>query len=128
MTVQNNLLEYIRDYYNKREKNDVIRQIRIKEKYRDIIEGISEDILKEIKLKDIIALPIEKIGRESFKEIIQRENERKNRLNNVSYTKAYKCYKCGNNETTVIYVQTRSSDEPMTAFITCVHCKNQFKN
>ena len=39
----------------------------------------------------------------------------------------YKCKKCGGKRTIQHEQQTRSADEPMTLFITCVDCKNTWK-
>lgn len=128
MSYEKELEEYVTKYYETREKNEDLRKIRIREKLRDILDGINNNSIDNMEFENMISLPIETIGRKSFIAIIKKNEERDTRLKNVSYTKAYKCYKCGNNDTTVVYVQTRSSDEPMTAFITCVHCKNQFKN
>ena len=40
----------------------------------------------------------------------------------------FKCPKCKSKKTTYYSIQLRSSDEPMTNFITCVSCKNRWKN
>jgi DNA-directed RNA polymerase subunit M/transcription elongation factor TFIIS len=39
----------------------------------------------------------------------------------------FQCKKCSSKKTTYYSVQTRSSDEPMTNFITCSACKNRWK-
>ena len=39
----------------------------------------------------------------------------------------YKCRRCGGKKTVQREQQTRSADEPMTIFITCVNCKNTWK-
>lgn len=39
----------------------------------------------------------------------------------------YKCRNCGQKRTVQHEQQTRSADEPMTIFITCVNCKNTWK-
>lgn len=39
----------------------------------------------------------------------------------------FQCKKCGSKRTTYYSLQTRSSDEPMTNFITCVECNNRWK-
>lgn len=39
----------------------------------------------------------------------------------------YKCKKCGGDKTTQTEMQTRSADEPMTVFITCVDCGNSWR-
>ena len=35
--------------------------------------------------------------------------------------------KCGSRNTTFYEMQTRSADEPMTQFITCLDCKNKWR-
>ncbi|KAJ4822660.1 hypothetical protein Tsubulata_002072 [Turnera subulata] len=42
-------------------------------------------------------------------------------------TDQFKCGKCGKRETTYYQLQTRSADEPMTSYITCVSCRNRWK-
>ncbi|KAG9303669.1 hypothetical protein G9A89_018566 [Geosiphon pyriformis] len=42
-------------------------------------------------------------------------------------TDAFKCGKCGQRKTTYYQMQTRSADEPMTTFVTCVNCNNRWK-
>ena len=39
----------------------------------------------------------------------------------------FQCKKCKSRKTTYYSLQTRSSDEPMTNFITCIECKNRWK-
>lgn len=39
----------------------------------------------------------------------------------------FKCGRCKSLKTTYYSLQTRSSDEPMTCFVTCTDCKNRWK-
>ena len=42
-------------------------------------------------------------------------------------TDQFKCSKCKQRKTTFYQLQTRSADEPMTTFVTCVNCGNRWK-
>ncbi|PSS33244.1 Transcription elongation factor TFIIS like [Actinidia chinensis var. chinensis] len=42
-------------------------------------------------------------------------------------TDQFKCSKCGKKETAYHQMQTRSADEPMTTFVTCVTCGKNWK-
>lgn len=42
-------------------------------------------------------------------------------------TDQFKCGRCGQRQTTYYQLQTRSADEPMTTFVTCVNCNNHWK-
>jgi len=39
----------------------------------------------------------------------------------------FKCKKCKSYKTTYYQMQTRSADEPMTTYVTCLNCNNRFK-
>ena len=42
-------------------------------------------------------------------------------------TDQFRCGKCGQRKTTYHQMQTRSADEPMTTYVTCVNCNNHWK-
>jgi transcription elongation factor S-II len=42
-------------------------------------------------------------------------------------TDMFKCGKCQKRRTTYFQMQTRSADEPMTTFVTCINCDNRWK-
>jgi transcription elongation factor S-II len=42
-------------------------------------------------------------------------------------TDIFKCGKCHKRNCTYFQMQTRSSDEPMTTFVTCLECSNRWK-
>jgi len=39
----------------------------------------------------------------------------------------FKCGKCKKNKTTYYQLQTRSADEPMTTYVTCLNCNKNWK-
>ena len=42
-------------------------------------------------------------------------------------TSIFKCGKCRKNNCNYFQMQTRSADEPMTTFVTCLNCNNRWK-
>ena len=42
-------------------------------------------------------------------------------------TDNFTCYKCKSKECSYYQLQTRSADEPMTTFVTCIKCGNRWK-
>lgn len=42
-------------------------------------------------------------------------------------TDDFKCFKCKSKKCTFYQLQTRSADEPMTTFVTCLECGNRWK-
>tara|TARA_B100001057_G_C22481460_1_gene806615 strand:+ start:194 stop:703 length:510 start_codon:yes stop_codon:yes gene_type:complete len=42
-------------------------------------------------------------------------------------TDNFTCYKCKSHECSYYQLQTRSADEPMTTFVTCIKCGNRWK-
>lgn len=49
------------------------------------------------------------------------------RENNIAYSSAYQCSKCKESKCKISQAQTRSADEPMTTFVTCLVCHHTFK-
>ena len=57
------------------------------------------------------------------------ESLRKEALNtdDPNYEGLFKCNRCKSKKTTYYQMQTRSADEPMTTFVTCINCSNRWK-
>jgi len=67
---------------------------------------------------------------EIWKEILDREILRTKSAYEpqaVAMTDRYTCGKCKKNRCSYYELQTRSADEPMTMFITCLHCGHRWK-
>jgi transcription elongation factor S-II len=43
------------------------------------------------------------------------------------YTGMFRCGKCKSMKTTYYQMQTRSADEPLTTYVTCMNCMNRWK-
>jgi transcription elongation factor S-II len=85
---------------------------------------------KEIKAEDISKLSVYEIHPDNWKELIDNKIKRdrmKFDIKPESMTDRYKCRKCGSRKCSYYEMQTRSADEPMTQFFTCLDCKNKWK-
>ena len=85
---------------------------------------------KNIKPEDVGKLSVYDIYPDNWKELLNIKSKRdkiKYELKPEAMTTLFKCRKCGSRETSYYEVQTRSADEPMTQFITCLSCNNRWK-
>ena len=65
-----------------------------------------------------------------WKHLIEAKIKRDKNLGEIDISAAtdeFKCYKCKKRLCTYYQLQTRSADEPMTTFITCLSCGNRWK-
>jgi len=60
-------------------------------------------------------------------EIKSKQDKLKYELKPEAMTDMFKCRKCGSRSTSYYELQTRSADEPMTQFITCLECSTRWK-
>ena len=90
-----------------------------------------DNILKgKIKPEEIGRLSVYDIFPDNWKELLNIKSKRdkiKYELKPEAMTNLFKCHKCGSRETSYYEVQTRSADEPMTTFVTCLNCGNRWK-
>ena len=95
----------------------------------------NKGFLKKLKDGSILAdnigtLSVYDIYPDNWKELLNAKSKRdkiKYELKPEAMTNLFKCHKCGSRETSYYEVQTRSADEPMTQFITCLNCYNHWK-
>jgi transcription elongation factor S-II len=57
----------------------------------------------------------------------RKKMEALSRDRNQEGTSMFRCGKCKKNNCTYFQLQTRSADEPMTTFVTCLNCDNRWK-
>ena len=72
----------------------------------------------------------QEFNHERWAELIDAKSKRdKNKFETTiaASTDTYTCRKCKNNQCTYYQMQTRSADEPMTLYISCVCCGNRWK-
>ena len=85
----------------------------------NLLERISQN---EVDITKICDLPPHTLIPEKWKDIIEKKNVTKHKLENLATTDNYKCPKCKKRKCTVSQVQTRSADEPMTTLVKCLEC------
>jgi DNA-directed RNA polymerase subunit M/transcription elongation factor TFIIS len=121
--------------------NDIFRNLYLS-KVRSIYSNLKRDsyiqnknfltlvINDKIDIKNIANMSIYDIFPENWKKILELKSKKdklKYELKPEAMTDAFKCRKCSSRSTSYYEVQTRSADEPMTQFITCLNCNNRWK-
>jgi DNA-directed RNA polymerase subunit M/transcription elongation factor TFIIS len=109
------------------------------QKLRYIINNLDENnkrinnkTLKKSLLKNkidpyfIAFLSPSQINPASWKNELDKEQMINEARNNIKTTDLYQCYKCKGRRCTTSQRQTRSADEPMTIFVTCLDCYNSW--
>ena len=84
----------------------------------------------EIECKTIGEFTHQDMYNDNWKELIEamiERNKHKYENNKEGVSQEFKCGRCKKRETKYTQVQTRSADEPMTTFVTCVNCGNHWK-
>ena len=67
---------------------------------------------------------------EKWNKLVEAKIERDTNATKVDYSAAtddFTCWKCKGNKCRYYQMQTRSADEPMTTFVTCLSCANRWK-
>lgn len=94
-------------------------------------EKLLERLLREDFMPHEVAnMTPEEMFPEIWKDIIDKENLRKKEAYEpqaTAMTDVYTCGKCKKNKCSYYELQTRSADEPMTMFVTCLHCGHRWK-
>ena len=84
----------------------------------------------ELKLFEIPYLTPQEMYPENWQELADRLLIREQKLlegDKGSATDKFKCHRCGKRECTYYEMQTRSADEPMTIFISCLNCGKRWR-
>ncbi len=108
---------------------------KVNELIQNIKEGSSVDnrtllaqILKgEHDPQTIAFMTPQEIHPERWSEIVRKNELRDYKKKNMAATDAYLCRKCHERRCQVMQLQTRSADEPMTIFVTCLVCGSTWK-
>ena len=84
----------------------------------------------EITFENLPSLSPQEMFPENWKELADRQAIREQKLlegNKGMATDRYKCGRCGKRECSYYEMQTRSADEPMTIFISCLNCGKRWR-
>jgi transcription elongation factor S-II len=85
---------------------------------------------KQIKSHEVAFMTHQELNPEKWAELIdkkQKEDKNKYEVDIQAATDTFTCRKCKSKKCTYTQVQTRSADEPMTTFVTCINCGNRWK-
>jgi transcription elongation factor S-II len=85
---------------------------------------------KEFSLESIATMSAYDLFPEHWRESADRQLIRVQKIlegNKSRATDEYKCHRCNKRECTYYEMQTRSADEPMTIFITCLNCGKRWR-
>ena len=99
----------------------------------DPSSSVKNDYLKDaiindkIKCESVAFLKPEELFPKNWKNIIDKNKLRKYKKENIATTDLYQCGKCKERKCTVMQMQTRSADEPMTTIVDCLICGHRFK-
>lgn len=104
---------------------------RLRSVYINLNSFILELVKNEtIKSHTIAFMTHQEMQPEKWKDLIDAKSTRdKNKfeVNLEAATDTFTCRKCKGNKCTYYQMQTRSADEPMTTFVTCIECSNRWK-
>lgn len=108
------------------------------DKFGDIYMNLEDDsylqnktlkpalLSRQLKARFIAFMSPEQIHPEKWTSVLKKRQYRIDKEQNMATTDLYKCYKCGEKKCKVTQLQTRSADEAVTTFITCMVCYNTF--
>ena len=85
---------------------------------------------KEFKAHELAFMTHQDIAPDKWKELLELQkikDENKFTDKIEASTDDFTCYKCKSKKCTFYQLQTRSADEPMTTFVTCLNCGNRWR-
>jgi transcription elongation factor S-II len=101
-------------YINLKSNTDLIQQVKNGNLKPHLIAFMTHQELKPSKWESMIKAKIQR-------------DKNKFETNIEAATDTFKCRKCKSTKCTYYQMQTRSADEPMTTFVTCIDCGQRWK-
>lgn len=115
-----------RNYYI-RNSLKIVRNLSINKNSTDLLSKIKTGIIKP---EELVEKTHQELYPELWEDILLKNKKKMDLLQNDSVQKGtsmFKCGKCKERNCTYFQLQTRSADEPMTTFVTCLNCNNRWK-
>jgi transcription elongation factor S-II len=106
---------------------DHLRSVYVNLKNTDIVSQVKEG---SIKSHTIAFMTHQELCPERWTDLIDAKSKRdKNKfeINMEASTDLFTCRKCKSKQCTYYQLQTRSADEPMTTFVSCISCSARWK-
>ena len=106
---------------------DKLRSIYNNLKNKDLLQRL---LSKEFKAHELAFMTHQDMVPEQWKQLIETKkirDENKYTPKLEASTDNFTCRKCKSKECTYYQLQTRSADEPMTTFVTCLSCGSRWK-
>ena len=106
------------------------------QKIKSIIFNLNNENLfnkiinKEIKAHELVFMNHQELRPDIWNTLIEEKkikDENKFSPKIEASTDDFTCFKCKSNKCTFYQLQTRSADEPMTTFVTCLNCGTRWK-
>lgn len=134
-TIENSIFNYAISFCEDNNIDDDMCEYTYQEKSIQIIDVIKIDIKsfkknisdKKIIPEEIAFLSPQELDPKKWEKLLKKREKARKNLQNANVTEEYTCSQCANNKHTVVSLQTRSADEPITHFITCTNCGHTFK-
>jgi len=139
-SIFNTTIKEARKKYIDRSWDNVSFKWLYKKNYMKVISNIeinknSELVLNKIKYnlwepENIVSMKYEMLYPELWEALLVKSSKKMAMLgkeNKEQGTDIFKCGKCKENNCVYFQMQTRSADEPMTTFVTCLNCSNRWK-
>ena len=134
--IENSIYNFTIDFITNNDYVDYVNVV-YSDKFNNLFDNINgviknDYLLEQINtnnfdLDNIAFMQPNEIYPEKWKKIINRLDLINEKQKNMATTDIFTCKKCKKNRCRVHQMQTRSADEPMTTFVTCIVCNNTWK-
>ena len=85
---------------------------------------------KNFKPHDLVFMSHQELSPDKWKDLVEAKKKRDENIfcpKIEATTDDFTCYRCKSKKCTYYQMQTRSADEPMTTFVSCLECGNRWR-